>query len=87
MEAMNRRSALILGAAALAGVVAFPMTGGTASAEEHRYKRIHDAYVALESAKEEIEGAGHDFGGHKREAIEAIDHALHHLDILRDWHR
>jgi hypothetical protein len=86
MDQMNRRSALALGAAALAGVVAIPMTGSTASAEEYRWKRIHVAIEALKSAKEEIESTGHEWGGHKREAMEAIEHAIHHLEILRDWH-
>lgn len=85
MDQVNRRSALTLGAAALAGLVAFPLTGQTASAEEHRWKRIHEAIESLRAAKEEIEGTGHQWGGHKKEAMEAIDHAIHHLEILRDW--
>jgi hypothetical protein len=88
MEPMNRRSAITLGAAALAGVVAYPLTSGTASAEEHyRYMKIHEALVALRTAREEIEHAGHDFGGRKREALESIDHTIQHLEEMRDWRR
>jgi hypothetical protein len=88
MESMNRRSALTLGAAALAGAVAYPLTSPTASADEHhRYMRIHEAAVALRAAREEIENAGHDFGGRRREAVEAINKALRHLEEMRDYHR
>lgn len=88
METINRRSALTLGAAALAGAVAYPMTSGTAAADEHyRYMRIHEALVALRAAREEIENAGHDFGGRKREALVDIDRTMHHLEEMRDWHR
>lgn len=88
MDAINRRSALTLGAAALAGAVIVPMTSGTASAEEHyRYMKIHEALVALRAAREEIENAGHDFGGRKREALADIDRTMRHLEEMRDWHR
>jgi hypothetical protein len=86
MDQVNRRSALTLGAAALAGLVAYPLTSQTASAEEHRWKHIHEALESLRGAKEEIEGTGHEWGGHKKEAMEAIDRAIHQLEILRDWH-
>ena len=86
MDQVDRRSALTLGAAALAGLIAYPLTSRTASAEEHKWRHIHEAFEALRGAKEEIEGTGHDWGGHKKEAIEAIDHAMHELDRLRDWH-
>lgn len=88
MDAINRRSALTLGAAALAGAVAYPMTGSTAHAEEHyRYMKLHEALVALRSAREEIEHAGHDFGGRRREAIADIDRTIRHLEEMRDWRR
>jgi hypothetical protein len=86
MDQVNRRAALTLGAAALAGLVAYPLTSGTASAEEPRHKRIHAALEALRAAKEEIEETRNDWGGHKKEAIESIDRAIHHLEVLRDWH-
>jgi len=86
MDQVNRRSALTLGAAALAGLVAYPLASRTASAEEPRWKRIHHAIEALHDAKVEIEETRHDWGGHKREAIEAIDRAIDHLKVLNDWH-
>ena len=84
-EQFNRRSALTLGATALAGLVAIPLTSSSASAEP-RWRRIHEAIGALESAKEEVTGTGHEWGGHKREAVEAIDNAIHHLRVLEEWH-
>jgi hypothetical protein len=88
MDQVNRRSALALGAAALAGVAALSVMPGAASAEEHhyRYEKIHQAAVALHAAREEIEHAGHNFGGEKEKALEAIDNAIKHLERLRDWH-
>jgi hypothetical protein len=88
MDQFNRRSALALGAAAVAGLVAYPLTSKTASADEehHRWPKLHAAVVALKEAREELEHSGHDWGGDKKEAIEAIDRALVHLEKLRDWH-
>jgi len=86
MDQVNRRSALTMGAAAIAGLVAIPLTSSPASAEEHRWHKIHEACEALHAAREEIEHTGHDWGGQKREALEAIDRALHHLERMRDWH-
>lgn len=86
MESINRRSALSIGAAAVAGLAAFPLTSQTAHAEEHRWHRIYDAIGALRGAKEEIEGTGHEWGGHKAEAMKSIDNAIHHLEIMEKWH-
>lgn len=86
MDQVNRRSALTLGAAAVAGLVAIPLTSPTASAEEHRWKSLHDAAVALRIARDEIERAPHTWGGQKKEALVDIDRALVHLERLRDWH-
>ena len=41
--------------------------------------RIHEATHALEVALEEMEHAGHDFCGHKVEAMEATRHAVEQL--------
>ena len=88
MDQMNRRSAIALGAAALAGVAALPLMNRVASGEEEHYRhmKLHRAWEALRDAKVEIEEAHHEWGGQKREAIESIDRAMHHLELLRDWH-
>jgi len=51
MDQVNRRSALTMGAAAIAGLVAIPLTSSPASAEEHRWHKIHEACEALHAAR------------------------------------
>lgn len=52
-------------------------------AEKHekneRHPHIRAAIHELEEAKKELQAADHDFGGHRVEAIEAIDNALKQL--------
>lgn len=45
--------------------------------EQHPH--ITAAIRELEEAKHELETAAHDFGGHRKEAIEAIDNAIKQL--------
>lgn len=87
MDQFNRRSALALGAATVTGLVTCGLTSKTAYAEEHhRWPKLHAAAVALREARDEIEHTPHNWGGDKKEALEAIDRALYHLEKLRDWH-
>ena len=51
----------------------------TPAAEPH--PEIHEALAALHRAKDHIEHAAHDFGGHRVEALKATDEAIHQLDI------
>lgn len=50
-----------------------------AAAEKHHH--IHDAIDALRSARADLMEASHDFGGHREEAVRAIDGAIHQLEI------
>ena len=52
---------------------------GKATPADH--PEIHDAIASLRHAREHLDHAAHDFGGHKVEAIRAIDEAIHQLDI------
>jgi hypothetical protein len=45
---------------------------------------IHAALRELGFARHELDKAGHDFGGHKREAIEAVDNAIHKLVLAQE---
>jgi len=45
-----------------------------------RHPHIRQAIKELREAKHELETADHDFGGHKKEAIEAVDHAIEQLE-------
>ncbi len=47
-------------------------------AERHPHIRV--AIREIEGAKEELRTAAHDFGGHRVEAMEALDRAKHQLE-------
>jgi len=70
---MTRRSTL----AGVAAVTGLALAAGAAHAEPH--PRIRAAIRALEDAKNDLEHAAHDFGGHRVEAIRAINAAIEQL--------
>ena len=51
------------------------------------HHEIHEAMESLRHAKEHLEHAAHDFGGHRVEAIRAIDEAQHQLEICMKYDR
>lgn len=53
----------------------------TRKAGTESHPKIRQAIAALEAAKLEMEQAGGDFGGHKVEAIEAVNNALKRLRL------
>ncbi|HLJ29302.1 MAG TPA: hypothetical protein VKY85_21525 [Candidatus Angelobacter sp.] len=54
-----------------------PNPAAPAAAEPHPH--IRAAIRELREARHELETAAHDFGGHKKEAIEAVDNAIKQL--------
>ena len=56
-----------------------PTATAAASAPE-AHPEIREAIGALRRAKEHMEHAAHDFGGHRVEAIRATDEAIHQLE-------
>jgi hypothetical protein len=56
-----------------------PAAAQPAAPEEHL--QIREAIGALRRAKEHLEHARHDFGGHRAEAIRATEEAIHQLEI------
>jgi hypothetical protein len=54
--------------------------GATATAAEP-HPEIREALGALRHAKEHMEHAAHDFGGHRVEAIRATDAAIRQLEL------
>jgi F0F1-type ATP synthase membrane subunit b/b' len=54
-----------------------PAPAAAAVAEKH--KHIQQALDELRDAKSDLKEADHDFGGHRKEAIEAIDVAISQL--------
>ncbi len=58
---------------------ALPATPAATPAEP--YPQIRQAIAALRRAKEHMERAAHDFGGHRVEAIEATNKAIEQLEL------
>jgi hypothetical protein len=70
---MTRRTTL----AGVAAVTGLALAANAAHAERH--PRIRQAMRALENARDDLQHADHDFGGHRVQAIEAINRALEQL--------
>jgi hypothetical protein len=69
-------------AAAVPAAATQPAAVPAALPEPH--PEIREAIESLRRAKEHLEHAAHDFGGHRVEAIKAIDESLHQLqDCLK----
>jgi hypothetical protein len=64
---------------------ATPTPAKATSAEPH--PQIREAIASLRIAKEHMEHAGHDFGGHRVEAIKATDEALRQLEMCLKFDR
>jgi hypothetical protein len=52
----------------------------SATIPAERHPEIREAIAALRRAKQHMEHAAHDFGGHRVEAIRATDEAIHQLE-------
>jgi hypothetical protein len=85
----HARTFVLTGAVLLAALGLLPLADhgviATAQAQEKKEKKerhphIHAAIHELREARKELEKADHDFGGHRKEAIEAIDVALKQLE-------
>ena len=59
---------------------ALPATPAAAAPTEP-HPQIHEALGALRRAKEHLEHAAHDFGGHRVEAMRATEEAIRQLEI------
>ena len=58
---------------------------GKVKAESH--PKIRAAIASLEAAKAELEHSDKDFGGHKKDAIEAVNNALKHLRLALQFEK
>jgi hypothetical protein len=83
----SMRGTVLAGSVALGGLGAFCLSNAPApaapaekEAKEERHPHIHKAIHELKEAKKELKEADHDFGGHRVEAIEAIDKAVKQLE-------
>lgn len=59
---------------------ASPHPGTTTATPAERHPEIREAIASLRRAKQHLEHAAHDFGGHRVEAIRATDEAIHQLE-------
>ena len=82
---MRKTITVILSGVALAGTLAFALPSVFAESNiqptpmaESR-PAMHRAIDALQAAKDELEHAGHDFGGHKAAAVAECDKAIFQL--------
>jgi hypothetical protein len=67
----------------LAGGLTATMAFTPATIEPHPH--INGAIVELEAARQELKTAAHDFGGHRVEAMRAIDGALRQLRLAKQF--
>lgn len=76
----TRRQASVASVVALAGL---SMPAGSAALAEgrERHPSIRRAIDALRAARNDLEHADRDFGGHRVEAMQAIDRAIEQLDV------
>jgi hypothetical protein len=79
------RKKLIPLSALLLALVLFAYPAGVPAASPH--PEIHAAIDSLRHAREHLDHAAHDFGGHRVEAIGAIDRAIEQLDICLRYDR
>ncbi len=74
--------ALAFSAAAPAAPNGKPVPAATAKATPAEpHPEIREAIRSLRRAKEHMEHAAHDFGGHRVEALRATDEAIHQLEV------
>lgn len=55
------------------------------AATKERHPRIHAAIRELEAAKTELQKAPHDFGGHRADAVQAVDRAIEQLRVALQY--
>jgi hypothetical protein len=78
---INRRTALTT--AAMGGLT---LVAGLSAAEAaERHPKIRQAIRALEQAKDDLQHADHDFGGHRVEAIKECDEAIRQLKLALQY--
>jgi hypothetical protein len=70
-----------------AAVAAAPQPAAAPAALPEPHPEIREALGAMRRAKEHMEHAAHDFGGHRVEAIQATDAAIRQLELCLKFDR
>jgi hypothetical protein len=73
--------------AAAAVPAAAPQPAAAPAALPEPHPEIREALGAMRRAKEHMEHAAHDFGGHRVEAIQATDAAIRQLELCLKFDR
>lgn len=81
---LTRRTAIA--SAAIAGL-SLAAAGAAEAQRPEEHPKIRAAIRALEAAKDDMEHAGHDFGGHRVEALRACDEAIRQLQLALNYKR
>ena len=79
---MKIRFARLTAGAVVLLALAFPVNS---PANPGRHPQIQQAIGALQRAKEHLQAAAHDFGGHRAAAIRAVDEAIGQLEICLNY--
>ena len=53
--------------------------------KKEAHPELHAAMASLERARKDLEKAASDYGGHKAEAIKAVDEAIKHLKLAEEY--
>jgi hypothetical protein len=88
-------AALVMAVAFSASAPAAPNTANAnaapapepAKATPADHPEIHDALNSLRHAREHLERAAHDYGGHRADALRATDEAIRQLEICLKYDR
>ena len=78
-------SSAVLSSVVLGSIFALPLVPRAAADEPMSHPKIHAAIAALKDAREELKEAKHDFGGHKKEAMEAVTKAIKQLQFADEY--
>jgi hypothetical protein len=87
-DTMKRNLTVILVSLGLAGALfgGFGLAHAQSTTSPHeRHPKIHQAIAALEAAKVDMQRADHDFGGHRKAALEECDKAIAQLRLALQY--
>ena len=92
---MKNRLWYLFAAVALVFALAFPVVAPAAppapkpqptpAAAPESHPHLREAIEALRSARNDLNHASHDFGGHRVDAIRTIDESIHQLQVCLQY--
>ena len=79
---MNNKWMMIISGLVVAVTLWFAVPSAMAA---ERHPKIRAAIKALDEAKKEMQGAAHDYGGHRVAALASCDEAIKQLQLALDY--